>query len=185
MAANRESVVYDIHDFKVYSLLSDTGASPTYGPGVDVPGIASLSLSPNFLTAELKGDARIIAKKGRIDKFTGSVTYGKLSLDVLSIILGGNVTDSGTLNAEIAKYRFLGANSLPYWKGEFVINDVEAGLGNLGGKLFKCQITGGNLLDQSSDNFGQPTFDFEAIPLDSTDEMFDLSFNETLTPVSA
>lgn len=182
MPLAHETVVYDVHDFKVYPLTSDTGASPVYGTAVDVPGIAEASMDPNFLTAELKGDARIIAKKGRVDKMTVSATYGKVALDVLATVLGGTVTDVAATNA---KWRLLGDNSLPYFKAEFKIEDVDTGLGDLHVRLYKCQLTGGTLLSGSTDNFGQPTMELEAIPLESNDLLVDVELYSTVTALSA
>ena len=50
-------------------------------------------IDPNFVTAELKGDARVIAKKGRIDRVNLSVTWGKLSLDAMAVLYGTSTTD--------------------------------------------------------------------------------------------
>lgn len=161
-----ETVVYDVHDCKVYPMLSDArGAAPTYGPGVDVPGIAEVSVDPNFATAELKGDAQIIAKKGRVDKMTLSATYGKVALDVLKIITGGNIVDTEDVSAE---WFLTGDNSLPYFKLEFKISDVDITLGDLHVTLYKCNLTGGTLLGGSSDEFGQPEMELEAISCEGT-----------------
>lgn len=182
MPLTHETVVYDVHDFKVYALTSDTGASPVYGAAVDVPGIAEASMDPNFLTAELKGDARIIAKKGRVDKMTVSATYGKVSLDVLAAILGGTIQDTASTNS---RWRLLGDNSLPYFKAAFKIEDVELGLGDLHVTLYKCQLTGGTLISGQTDEFGQPTLELEAIPLDSNDVMVDVDFYDVATALSS
>lgn len=165
MAAAHESVLYDVHDFKVYPLLSDsTAASPTYGAAVDIPGIAEASMEPNLVTAELKGDARVIAKRGRTDRFKCSAKYGKLALDALVVILGGAVADT----ANSAKYSLTSPAPLPYFKTAFKIDDVDVGLATCHVILYKCQLTGGTLITQSTDNFGQPTFDLEAIQPDYT-----------------
>ena len=167
MAATTETVVFDIHDFKVYSLTSDsTSASPSYGAAVDVPGISEVSLEPNLVTAELKGDARVIAKKGRIDRFKVSATYGKLSLDVLDTIMGGSVDSTGSGASEEAAYTLSSPAPLPYFKVEFKIDDLDEGLSTVHVQLFKCQLTGGTLLSQSSDQFGQPKMEVEAIQPD-------------------
>lgn len=173
-----ESVVYDVEDFKVFPLTADTGGAPTYGAAVDVPGIASVSMDPNLVTAELKGDARIIAKKGRIDRFNFSATYGKIALDVLEVIIGGAAAD-GTGNASWA---ISGSNSLPYFKAEFRILDTD--IGDIHVVAYKCQATGGTLLDQSSDNFGQPKVDFEAIPTESDDSLVKFVFNDVAAVIS-
>jgi hypothetical protein len=187
---SHESVVYDVHDAKVYPLLTDaTGAAPTYGTGVDVPGITELSADPNIVSAELKGDGKVIAKKGRTDRINGSATYGKLSLDALAVILGGTVGDSASTQAG---YRLAGPAPLPYFKLEAKIDDVDVGIGDLHIMIYKCQLTGGTLISTSSDNFNQPSFDFEGLSLQGTitantnsivpatvSAMMDIFFNST------
>jgi hypothetical protein len=187
VAAPRETVLYDVHDFKVYALLTDSAsASPTYGAAVDVPGIAEASFEPNLVTAELKGDARIIAKRGRTDRFNLSATYGKLALDVLVVILGGTVTDSGAGSSEEAAWTLVSPAALPSFKVEFKVDDVDLGLSTVHVVLYKCQLTGGTLLNQSSDNFGQPTLECEAIQPDfATTPIGKVRFLEAATSLSA
>lgn len=94
MPVSHDTVIFDVHDARVAPMLSDSsGALPTYGDWVDLPGVAEVGLDPNFVTAELKGDARVIAKKGRIDRVNLSVTYGMLSLDAKAVVYGTAVTD--------------------------------------------------------------------------------------------
>jgi hypothetical protein len=163
---SHETVVYDVYDFKVYPLLTDvSGSAPTYGPAVDVPGITEVSTTPNFVTAQLKGDARVMARKGRVDTIKLSATYGKLALDVLKTVLGGTITDVANTSAT---WSLTGDNSLPYFKAEFQISDVDAGLGDVHCTLYKCNITDGTLLSGKTDDFGQPQMSLEAIPADGT-----------------
>lgn len=163
MPIQHNSVVYDVNDFKVAALLTDVTTAPTYaGTLTDVPGIASCSMEPNINANELKGDAQVIAKKGNVDKFTFSATYGRLSLDALVIFIGGTVTDTGVTPNQTAKWAIGAVNSLPYFKAMFQILQAEVAAVNV--TAWKAQVTGGTLLDQSTDSFGQPTIDFEAIP---------------------
>lgn len=167
MAAQHETILFDVHDAKVYPMFSDNFASPAYGAGVDVYGIAAVSLDPNFVTNELKGDGgQVLAKKGRFDKMNVSATYGRLSGDVLDVILGTETTDeSGTQ----ARTRFINGTSMPYFKFACVIDDADNGIASVHLTLYKAQITGGSLLSQQTDAFGQPTFDLEAIGIDTDD----------------
>jgi hypothetical protein len=66
--AARTTVTYDVHDAAVAPMLTDAsgGGAPTYGPWVDVPGIQQVSLDPELANAVLKGDARTIARKGKV-----------------------------------------------------------------------------------------------------------------------
>ena len=160
MPTPNESVLFDVNDAKIWPFINDNSEAPEYGAAIDVPGIASASMDPNFQTAELKGDATIIAKKGRLDKFNMSNTYGKLSMPVLGALLGGTVTGTEELD-----YRYKGGTPLPYFAYGVNMLDVDPGLGSVQVIVFKAQVTGGTLLGQSSDNFGQPTFDIEGISL--------------------
>lgn len=184
MAAAHESIVYDVLDFKVYELLTDSvGASPTYGAAVDVPGISDVSLEPNLVTSELTGDSRVMARRGRTDRFKLSATYSKIALDVLDVILGGTVTD---VSSSAATWKLAAPASLPYFKAEFLIDDVDVGLGNIIARLYKCQLTGGTLINQSYNAFGKPTFALEAIQPDfATLPMGEIDFYTTEQQLSA
>lgn len=189
---SRNTVVFDIDDCKVYALLTDpTGAPPTYGAAIDVPGISQVSLDPNFVTAELKGDGQVIAKRGRIDKLGFSCTYGKLSLDVLDILIGSSTVTSGGVTPNRTQVLMLAAPSaLAEFKIEFRIVDLDQGIGSLNVVLYRCVLTGGTLLGGSTDQFGQPSFTAEAVPVNGTVEtiarpMARISLHETASAVSA
>lgn len=162
MAAVKSTITFDVHDCKVYPVTSDTVAGIVYGSAVDVPGIQEVSVEPNFVNQELKGDGKILAKKGKIDRLNFKATYSELSLDVLSTIFGGSVVSAGSGSSETSTLSFDG-QSLPYFKVEFLISDLEASLAELVMTLNKCQVTGGTIMNSSTDNFGKPAFDAEAI----------------------
>jgi hypothetical protein len=185
MAADKSTITFDVADCKVYPLTVDNGSTLTYGSAIDVPGIQEVTVEANFVTAEIKGDGgKVLAKKGKVDRLNFSATYSELSLDVLSTIFGGSVTTSGTSDSETAEYEFTG-RSLPYFKVEFLVDDIEAGLDEIVMVLDKCQVTGGTIMGGSTDNFAQPSFDAEAI-LTNRDAAFGrLTFMETGSGLSA
>ena len=186
MAVVHQTVVYDVHDFKVFALTADTGGggSPTYDAPIDVPGISQVSMDPNIITAELKGDATIIAQKARIDKFNLSATYGKIDIDVLEVILGGEASDP---TAGEARYDYLAATVIPYFGCTFKMEDVEteAGIDDLHVVLYKCKITGGTLVTGQSDQFSQPSFTAEAIKPTSMTRMLRVRMLDTVTDITA
>lgn len=178
MAANKSTITFDVAECKVYPMTAD-GATITYGDGVAVPGIQEVTVEANFVTAELKGDGgKVLAKKGKIDRLNFSATYSELSLDVMSTIYGGSVATSGSDTDERASYAF-DSKSLPYFKIEFLINDIESDLAEIVMVLDKCQVTGGSIMGGSTDNFGQPTFDAEAILAQATESFGKVEFRET------
>lgn len=100
MPVAHSTIMFDVLDCAVAPLLTDTAlALPTYGTWVDVFGINEVSLDPNLVTAELKGDGRVIAKKGRIDRVNFSATHGRMDLDIQAILRGHTVTDVAAITA--------------------------------------------------------------------------------------
>jgi hypothetical protein len=162
MAANSSTISFDVQDCKVYPVTADVSGGITYGAAVDVPGIQEVSVEPNFISVELKGDGKVLAKKGKVDRLNFSATYSELSLPVLATIFGGSVATAGADDAEEATYEFDG-QSLPNFKIEFLVNDLESDLAEMVFVLNKCQITGGTIFSGSTDNFSTPSFDAEAI----------------------
>jgi len=162
MAANNSTITFDVHDCKVYPVTADASGGITYGAAVDVPGIQEVSVEPNFISVELKGDGKVLAKKGKIDRLNFSATYSELSLPVIAVLFGGSVTTGGAGAAETAAYSFDG-DSLPNFKIEVLVNDLESDLAEMIFVLNKCQITGGTIMSGSTDNFSTPSFDAEAI----------------------
>lgn len=175
-----QTVVYDVEDAKVALLTQDNATGVTYGALIDVPGIAEVSLDPNLVTAELKGDGgRVIAKKGKTDRMTFSATYGKLAMDVIRTILGGAVVATGVTPNQKNTWDLLSGTSLPYFLLAFQITDVDLGIGDVHVTLHKCQLTGGTLITGSTDSFGQPTLDLEAIGTENARKMCTVAINET------
>lgn len=162
MAANNSTISFDVQDCKVYPVTADAAGGITYGAAVDVPGIQEVSVEPNFISVELKGDGKVLAKKGKVDRLNFSATYSELSLPVLATIFGGTLNLSGAGAAETVEYEFDGG-SLPNFKIEFLVNDLESDLAEMKFVLNKCQITGGTIFSGSTDNFSTPSFDAEAI----------------------
>ena len=162
MAANNSTISFDVQDCKVYPVTADAAGGITYGAAVDVPGIQEVSVEPNFISVELKGDGKVLAKKGKVDRLNFSATYSELSLPVLATIFGGSVTTGGSGSSETASYEFDG-QSHPNFKIEFLVNDLESDLAEMAFVLNKCQITGGTIMSGSTDNFSTPSFDAEAI----------------------
>jgi len=184
MTASHSAITFDVKDCKVYTITADaSGGATTFGAAVDVPGIQEVSLEPNFITNELKGDGGVVlAKKGKIDRMNFSCTYSELSLDVLAILLGQTVTDAGTGTAETADMP-IDDTSLPYFKVAFLLDDLQTSgddLATVVVTLQKCQLTGGSLISGSTDAFNSPTFTAEGIKPSGTPVRFgNVSFAET------
>ena len=190
MPAHQSTITFDVKECAVYSQTSDlsTGASE-YGDKTLVRGIQEISLEPNFITNELKGDGGVVlSKKGKVDRLNFSCTYSELAIDVLNILLGSGISTGGTGEAETASLA-LDDTSLPYFKTAVLIDDLESSgtaLATVIITLQKCQLTGGTLVTGSTDTFSTPNFTAEAIKPKGTPVRFgDIAFAETAESLPA
>lgn len=189
MAVANSVITFDVKDCKVYKQLTDVATNlMTHDSAVDVPGIQEVSLEPNFITNEMKGDGgAVLAKKGKIDRLNFSCTYSELSLPVLSVLTGQTLAESDTGSDGLATLPFDDA-SLPYFMIAFLMDDLQHSSGDEPATvvctLQKCQLTGGSLISGSTDSFSNPTFTAEAIlpygyAVGTTIRMGDIEIAET------
>ena len=184
MAVAQQAITFDVQDCKVYTIADVVGGTYGTSDGKDVPGIQEVSVEPNLITAELKGDGKVVAKKGKIDRLNFSCTYSELSLPVLAKILGGTVATAGSDTAESASLSIDGT-SLPYFAVAFLLTDLQSqdsndAVASVKMELHKCQITGGTLLSGSTDDFATPSFTAEAILTNDSNYGFGkVTFDET------
>ena len=178
-------ITFDVKDCKVYQMSSDLASGSTaYSAGIDVPGLQDVSLEPNFITSELKGDGGVVlAKKGKIDRLNFSCTYSELSLPVLSVLLGQSITAAGTSGTFTATMK-VDDSSLPYFMVAFLLADLQHSVedepATVVVTLQKCQLTGGSLVSGSTDSFSNPTFSAEAIlPYGDPVQIGDIEIAET------
>lgn len=175
---------FDVEDAKIWPLTADTiGSGVTYGTGIDVPGINNVTVAPEFISAVLKGDAKTLARRARIDSMTFSVGYSLLSLDVLGALWSATITEPATTSdAQVLELQ--GAGSLPYFGFGFSILDAEVGIGAINVYGLKTQVTGGNIFDQSTDSFGGRSFQCSAIPTLADNKLFRVKIHPTITALS-
>lgn len=186
MATNMPSSTYtfDVADAKIWPMVSDTiGSNATYGTGIDVPGVNSVTVAPEFISAVLKGDSKTLARRARIDSFAFTCGYSLLSVEVLGALWAAQVTTPATTtDAQVLEVS--GAGSLPYFGFGFQILDAEVGVGSVNVYGLKVQVTGGNIFDQSTDSFGGRSFQCSAIPTFGDNKMFRVKLHPTATPLS-
>lgn len=175
---------FDCADARIWPMLTDNiGSSPTYGEGIDVPGINNVTVEPEFISAVLKGDAKTLARRARIDSMNFSAGYSLLNLDVLGALWNAQVTDPAT-TSDPQVLELQGAGSLPYFAFGFSILDAEVGIGAINVYGLKVQVSGGNIFDQSTDSFGGRSFQCSAIPTLSDNRMFRVKIHPTVTALS-
>ncbi|MFN2537960.1 MAG: hypothetical protein ABR549_07370, partial [Mycobacteriales bacterium] len=135
--------IFSVDQAGIYPLLTDTGANPTYGARLDLPGVHDVALNPDTLYKELFGDNAIIANASKLRKMGCAATWAKASLDVLVQLAGGTVTDAGVTPNQTSTYSVKNTDAGKYFKFEFRVLGVEvpasAGGGDAHAVLWKCK----------------------------------------------
>ncbi len=163
----RETVVFSVHDLKVYPLtaLGDETTDPTYGAAIDVPGVSEVGLDPELTNATLRGDGKVIDSRTTLDAVTLSFTYGKLSPAVLAALDGGT-EDVGTGPSEgITRYVRDAGASIPIFGFAALVSEVDNPNGAAKLYGYRATVSGGSLFAASDSEHGEPSFDASVIGL--------------------
>lgn len=177
----------ELEDVKIAKLVSDEGTAPTYEAAVDVPGITKVTIGPKAETKKLFGDSALLDVYQKTTEIEITVESAMMSLDVLKVILGGNVTLSGVSPNQKQTYSLTAANSTPpFFKIEGRWLYAGEGIGDAHFILYKCKVIDPPEfeIEDASGNFGKCKFKASAVPCQSNGQWFDVVLNETAEPIA-
>lgn len=179
-----QSVLYDVHDLKVYPMISDDPAATAYGAPIDVPGVSQIELSPSYVNNSLKGDGKTIDDRTVLEFVTAELTYGKLSPEVLAAIDGGDATSNA--GGTITRYRRTASSRIPHFGLAGLISEVDALDGAAKLFVYKAKVQDGTLWSGQTDSHGQPSFTVKGIALESESEaIWQTDLEDVGTPLPA
>lgn len=138
MVASPVSKLYSTEDCAIRELTSDVAGYAAYGTQIDVPGIRSVTLTPQIESKQLRGDNRELDADSTLVAVELSFEHAKISFEALPVFLGGSWT-SGTTGY----YDQLGTDALPYWSMGWrtPTSGGDAIGGNVEFQVFKAKIT--------------------------------------------
>lgn len=187
MARDGILTLFGISDAKIWPLTADSASAYTPGTGVDVPGIQSISMQPEFLAKELVGDDEILDEYSKLRKITGSVKHAQISLPLLAILTGGANATSGTTPNEKMTFTWSGDDLPGYFKMEgqstYLGGDDAGGTGDAHFIFYKCKMSNLQVEPQSED-YAMVSFDFVAIPSSYSGKVLEIEENETAVAVT-
>lgn len=188
MPLNRYTSIFSIDNAAITPMLTDPiGGSATYGTKIDVPGIRSATLDPEILAKELFGDNVIQGRSAKARQIMSKIEAARLNLDILAVLMGGAITDTGVTPNQKAEYNLLGSDAGKYFKLEYRVLGVElpgaAGGGDLHVTFWKCKITG-TALPVQMEEFAPHSFDVAAIARLADSKLLTLTENETAIAIA-
>jgi hypothetical protein len=188
MPLQRFTRVYGIKDAKIAPLSSDPATgTPTYGALIDVPGIKTYEISGDVEVKKLRGDNVQLATNAAVSNIQVAITHAKLSLDVLTAILGGTVTDSGTTPAQKSVWDLTADTAtLPPFKLEGVTpaNGVDIVGGDVHVVMHKLTLSAFPDLGFAEEDYRIASFTADADPLLSNGKWISIAINETAAAIA-
>lgn len=109
---------FGLRDLKVYPLTGETYTTP----GIDLPNNQKLTFAEAEQFVELRGDDALIAVHGKGPQVDWDVTAGGVSLDVVKVIYGGTIVETGVwangTGTGVRKLTKRGTDNRPYFRLE-------------------------------------------------------------------
>lgn len=180
MAVNSKKVkLMELNESKIYKLLTDATTAPTYDAGLALPGVMKISISPKTETKKLHGDSKLLDVYQKTVEIELDVEHAMFSLDAFKILVGGDITETGTAPNITKSTLALKAEkaTAPYFKlaGKW----AYAGDGNTNASvtLWKCKVTDPPSLElnDANGNFGTVKFKAICLPCDANGAWFDIT----------
>lgn len=138
---------YGIRDVKLYTLT----AAGVKGTSVDLPNGRKLAFSEAENFSELRGDDRVVTKRGDGPNVTWDLEAGGISLACLVIINGGSLTSTGTAGTAKDTYTKKVTDMKPHFAAEG--QSITEGGGDFHVKLYNLMADGGVSGEFSDGNF--------------------------------
>lgn len=166
---SRITEVRGLRDVRIRPLIADSPdvSAPSYGAPVDLPGAASITLTPQIESDSLLGDDRVLAVRADLTEYEVKLEHRRVSLDALKALFGGTVTSTATTE----RYDYA-VTSPPYFRIDALIEQVIQGLQGLRLVLWKVRVTDAEMLASEQQSFGELSFTGRALPLEATDPAY-------------
>jgi hypothetical protein len=183
MSPMATSLPYGLRDVAIRSFTDASCVTPDVG--IDLPYARTFSFSEAEDFEELRGDDKLITTRGKGPSVEWELESGGLPLDILPLIAGGTIVESGVTPATVKTYRKKTSDERPYFKVEGqAISDSG---GDMHGIFYRARVTGaveGSFEDGSfwlTKAKGAGLGSLEAADLE--DALYDFVQNETAEPI--
>jgi hypothetical protein len=148
------------------------------------PIAQTLSFSETEEFDELRGDDRLAAIHGRGAEVDGSIEGGGISIQIWSLITGGQIVETGTAPNRQKRLKKKGTDARPYFRvdGQMI---SDSG-GDVIARIYRCKCNGKIQAEFRYGQFQITSTDFKGTPLqsDGEDWLYEIIQNETKTTLS-
>lgn len=168
---------YGLRDVKVTPINSLDGS---VGTPVDLPNSRTLTFNETEDYQELRGDDRVVARRGQGPTVEWTLENGGISLEAYTVLNGGTLVVSGLGASQVKTYSKLVTDARPYFKAEG--QSYSDSGGDFHAVLFKAKCSSGISGSFTDGEFFVTSASGNADGRDSDGKIYD--FVENATPVA-
>lgn len=178
--------IFGVTDGMISRMLTDDASAATYDTAYQVPGIQQCGMDPEMLAKSLYGpDGVLVDVYSKIRGVSGTVSHGRISLDLLSVLLGSTVTDGGTTPSQTKTLAMNWQDITGYFKLLIrMAYNSSLTTGDTNVLYYKCKIKSFKL-EFKNEDFATVSFTFDALPRFFDGKILDLIENETAAALVA
>lgn len=178
---------FGVSDAKIKKITADpAGGTTTFATAVDVPGIKAVGISGDVTNNDLRGDNTLLDSNSVLGSIEIEFEHGKLSLDVLPVLLGGTTADSGTTPNQVAAYTLDNTGTFSYF--QFEAKTPTAGVDSVTGDghitLYKCILSEFPEMGFEEEDYRIFSVTARALPRLSDNKWINVTANETAVAIS-
>jgi hypothetical protein len=186
MPLSHVTKVFAASDAKVYPLTADpAGGSPTYGTGIDVPGLKTVTIEGDINSVELRGDNALMDVASNLSNITVGMEFAKTSLDLLAAWFNNTVVDTGTTPAQKSVWSLLGTTALGYFGLSAKAVGADTLTGDVAFGVNKCVLSSFPEMGLEEEDYKTGSVEFKAMPLLSNAKWLSVTLNETAAALAA
>lgn len=186
MALTHITKVFAAKDAKLFPLTADAAGdpAPTYGVGIDVPGIKTVTISGDVNSVELRGDNTKLDSASTMSGISVEMEFAKLSLDVLSAVFAAAAADSGVTPDQTAVWELMGDTEFSYVGMTCKAVGADAIGGDVQFAVHKMMLSSFPEMGLEEEDYKTSSIEFQAVPLLSTGKWLGITINETAAPLA-
>lgn len=186
MPISHVTKVFAAKDAKLFPLTADpAGGSPTYGTGVDVPGLKTVTITGDVNSVELRGDNTKLDSASSMGSVSVSLEFAKLSLDLLSAVFAALTVDSGTTPNQLANWTLLGTTAFNYVGLTCQAVGADPITGDVMFSVYKMIPSSFPEMGLEEEDYKTSSLEFEAMPLLSNGKWLGAAIRETTAALAA
>lgn len=178
--------VFAAKDAKLFPLTADpAGGSPTYGTGIDVPGLKTVTISGDVNTAELRGDNTKLDSQSTLGNITVAMEFAKLSHAILSAVLNAVSVASGTAPNQTDVWTLLGSSGFNYVGLTACSVGADSITGDVMFSAYKLMLSSFPELGLEEEDYKTNSIEFSAVPLLANGKWIGSAIRETTAALAA